>query len=75
MAQIVYRHQLLYVYVPNFESGGAFFPLVFRRIVFAIFTAQATMLGMFLLKNGIQQVFMMVLLWLRAEMKTRRKPT
>lgn len=56
IAQVVYRHQLLYVYVAEFESGGAFFPVVFRRFVFALLTAQATMLGMFLLKNGLQQV-------------------
>ncbi|CAM9189765.1 unnamed protein product, partial [Choristocarpus tenellus] len=54
-AQIIYRHQLLYVYVPAFESGGSFFPKVFRRWVFALFTAQATMLGMCLLKTGFKQ--------------------
>jgi Calcium-dependent channel, 7TM region, putative phosphate len=27
-AQVTYRHQLLYVYEPEFESGGAFFPKV-----------------------------------------------
>eukprot|EP00611_Tribonema_gayanum_P023537 TRINITY_DN496_c0_g1_i6.p1 TRINITY_DN496_c0_g1~~TRINITY_DN496_c0_g1_i6.p1 ORF type:complete len:942 (+),score=353.08 TRINITY_DN496_c0_g1_i6:140-2965(+) len=62
IAQVVYRHQLLYVYVPDFESGGAFFPLVFRRFVFALVTAQATMLGMFLLKNGLAQVYAMAIL-------------
>eukprot|EP00612_Vaucheria_litorea_P001940 CAMPEP_0171454212 /NCGR_PEP_ID=MMETSP0945-20130129/1592_1 /TAXON_ID=109269 /ORGANISM="Vaucheria litorea, Strain CCMP2940" /LENGTH=539 /DNA_ID=CAMNT_0011979197 /DNA_START=1259 /DNA_END=2878 /DNA_ORIENTATION=- len=56
-AQVIYRHQLLYVYVPEFESGGEFFPVVFRRFIFAMFTAQATMIGMFLLKNGLHQAY------------------
>ncbi|CAM9272225.1 unnamed protein product [Discosporangium mesarthrocarpum] len=67
-AQIIYRHQLLYVYVPTFESGGSFFPKVFRRWVFALFTAQATMVGMCLLKNGFNQAcslgFLMILTYI-----------
>ncbi|CAM9497474.1 unnamed protein product, partial [Phaeothamnion confervicola] len=35
-AHITYKHQLLYVYEPVYENGGAFFPKVFRRFVFAI---------------------------------------
>lgn len=56
-AHLIYRHQLLYIYVPVFESGASFFPRVFRRIIFALFTAQATMIGMFILKNGINQMY------------------
>eukprot|EP00903_Cladosiphon_okamuranus_P008738 g8370.t1 len=62
MAQVVYRHQLLYVYVPTFESGGSFFPKMFRRWIFALFTAQATMIGMCLLKQGFKQAYSVMFL-------------
>ncbi|CAN0416813.1 unnamed protein product, partial [Laminaria digitata] len=62
MAQLVYRHQLLYVYVPTFESGGSFFPKMFRRWIFALFTAQATMVGMCLLKQGFNQAYSVMFL-------------
>eukprot|EP00752_Nemacystus_decipiens_P006507 g5859.t1 len=62
MAQVVYRHQLLYVYVPTFESGGSFFPKMFRRWIFALFTAQATMVGMCLLKQGFKQAYSVMFL-------------
>lgn len=51
-----------YVYVPKFESGGSFFPKVFRRWIFALFTAQATMIGMCLLKQGFKQAYSMMFL-------------
>lgn len=54
-----------YVYVPKFESGGSFFPKMFRRWIFALFTAQATMIGMCLLKDSFNEalsvMFLMVL--------------
>ncbi len=56
MSYIVYKHQILYVY-ESFETGGSFFPAAFRRFIFALFTAQATMIGMFLLKGGMMQVY------------------
>ncbi|CAN0427215.1 unnamed protein product, partial [Ascophyllum nodosum] len=59
---IVYKHQLLYVYVPKFESGGSFFPKVFRLWVFALFTAQAMMTGMCLLKQGYNQAYSVMFL-------------
>ncbi len=57
MSYVVYKHQVLYVYEPSFETGGSFFPAAFRRFIFALFTAQATMIGMFLLKGGMMQVY------------------
>lgn len=41
---IVYKHQMLYVYDPMFETGGVFFPKIFRRFVFAITIAQVFIL-------------------------------
>ncbi len=57
MSYVVYKHQILYVYETGFETGGSFFPAAFRRFIFALFTAQATMIGMFLLKGGMMQVY------------------
>lgn len=51
-----------YVYVPKFESGGSFFPKMFRRWIFAMFTAQATMVGMCLLKQGFKQAYSIMFL-------------
>jgi len=48
---LVYRHQLLFVYRPQYESGGALWPVVYRRYIFSLFTAQATLVGMLLLKQ------------------------
>jgi len=56
-AVVVYTYQLLYIYVPVFESGGQMFPKVFRRYVFGLFIAQATIVGVFLTKVGYQQCY------------------
>jgi Calcium-dependent channel, 7TM region, putative phosphate len=40
LAHLVYKHQLLYVYEPAFETGGTFFPKIFRRFIFGVFVAQ-----------------------------------
>ena len=57
MAFVVYKHQLLYVYLPIFESGGLFWPKIYRRWIFAMFVSQATMVGMFLLKYAYAQMY------------------
>ncbi|CAM9788024.1 unnamed protein product [Chrysoparadoxa australica] len=54
-AHLTYKHQMLYVYEPIYESGGVFFPKIFRRFVFAIMVAQATMVGVLILKGGYYQ--------------------
>ena len=57
MAFLVYKHQLLFVYLPIFESGGLFWPKIYRRWIFAMFLSQATMTGMFLLKYAYAQMY------------------
>ena len=52
---VVYRHQLLYVYEPIFESGGLLWPRIYRRTLFSIFIMQFTMTGMFFLKHAFSQ--------------------
>lgn len=37
---VTYKHQMLYVYEPNYETGGVLFPKIFRRFIFAIIIAQ-----------------------------------
>eukprot|EP00611_Tribonema_gayanum_P022096 TRINITY_DN4374_c0_g1_i3.p1 TRINITY_DN4374_c0_g1~~TRINITY_DN4374_c0_g1_i3.p1 ORF type:complete len:152 (-),score=53.41 TRINITY_DN4374_c0_g1_i3:181-636(-) len=61
-AHLTYKHQMLYVYEPVYETGGTFFPKVFRRFIFAIFTAQATMAGVLILKTAYYQAAAVVLL-------------
>mmetsp|Transcript_5770 Transcript_5770/g.24032 ORF Transcript_5770/g.24032 Transcript_5770/m.24032 type:complete len:163 (-) Transcript_5770:180-668(-) len=52
MAQVVYRHQLLYVYVPIFESGGRLGPIIYRRTLFSLFIFQFTMTGVLFVKHA-----------------------
>ncbi|CAN0143612.1 unnamed protein product, partial [Ectocarpus fasciculatus] len=37
---LVYKHQMLFVYEPMYETGGVFFPKIFRRFIFALIIAQ-----------------------------------
>jgi len=55
LAQLVYRHQLLFVYLPIFESGGLLWPRIYRRTLFSLFILQFTMTGLFFLKAVYKQ--------------------
>jgi len=44
-ALTVYKKQILYVYSPVYESGGAMFPLAVQRCLFGLVCAQLTFLG------------------------------
>lgn len=44
-ALIVYKKQVLYVYQPVYESGGAMFPDALQRTLFGLFMGQLTMIG------------------------------
>ncbi|CAM9832359.1 unnamed protein product, partial [Sphacelaria rigidula] len=60
-----YKHQMLFVYEPLYETGGVFFPKIFRRFIFATIIAQATMVGVLLLKEAYYQaafVFALIIL-------------
>jgi len=43
-------YMVLYVCVPDYESGGLFWPMVFSRCVVAIIIAQLTIIGLFGIK-------------------------
>mmetsp|Transcript_28583 Transcript_28583/g.37431 ORF Transcript_28583/g.37431 Transcript_28583/m.37431 type:complete len:872 (-) Transcript_28583:241-2856(-) len=60
---LVYRHQLLYIYVPVYETGGQMLPKVFRRWVFGLFIGQATLVGVFLTKSGYNMCYSMIILF------------
>jgi hypothetical protein len=44
-ALVVYKKQILYVYSPVYESGGAMFPLAVQRTIFGLVCGQMTLLG------------------------------
>lgn len=71
MGYLVYKHQLLFVYLPIYESGGLFWPKIYRRWIFAMFLSQMTMAGIFLLKYAHAQMYMeLVLMGLTLAFKT-----
>jgi hypothetical protein len=61
-AAYVYKHQLLFVYVPICETGGKWWPKMARCFVVSLLFAQATMVGMMLLKEAYVQVYLLVLI-------------
>jgi len=44
-ALLVYKKQVLYVYSPVYESGGAMFPLAVQRTLFGLVCSQMTLIG------------------------------
>eukprot|EP00523_Entomoneis_sp_CCMP467_P008539 CAMPEP_0168737984 /NCGR_PEP_ID=MMETSP0724-20121128/10690_1 /TAXON_ID=265536 /ORGANISM="Amphiprora sp., Strain CCMP467" /LENGTH=1061 /DNA_ID=CAMNT_0008785295 /DNA_START=92 /DNA_END=3277 /DNA_ORIENTATION=- len=44
-ALTVYKKQILYVYSPVYESGGAMFPIAIQRTLFGLVCGQMTLLG------------------------------
>ena len=58
IGSVVYRHQLLFVYEPLFESGGLLWPRFYRRILFSVFLTQFTMVGLFFSKKAYMQGYL-----------------
>ena len=59
---LVYTHQLLYVYVSEYETGGRWWSKISKCMVSALLFAQFTMIGMMILKSTYTQIYFMVLL-------------
>jgi hypothetical protein len=59
---IVYKKQVLYVYQPIYESGGAMFPSALQRTLFALACGQLTLIG-YLITRGFyfQPIFLVPL--------------
>ncbi|KAJ0894254.1 putative calcium-dependent channel, 7TM region phosphate [Helianthus annuus] len=51
LAYIIYRHQLLNVYSPKFETGGTFWPIVHNSMVFSLILMHMIAVGIFGLKK------------------------
>jgi Calcium-dependent channel, 7TM region, putative phosphate/Late exocytosis, associated with Golgi transport/Cytosolic domain of 10TM putative phosphate transporter len=56
-SRIVWTHQHLYVYESVFETGGQFWPKIFRRFVFGLIVAQMTITGQFILKDARHEAY------------------
>jgi hypothetical protein len=54
-SRVLWTHHHLYVYESVFESGGQFWPKIFRRFVFGLIIAQMTITGQFILKEARHQ--------------------
>ncbi|KAE8679916.1 CSC1-like protein [Hibiscus syriacus] len=49
---LVYRNQILNVYVPEYESGGLFWPIVHNTTIFSLVLTQVIALGVFGIKRS-----------------------
>jgi lysine-specific demethylase 3 len=59
---IVYKKQILYVYQPVYESGGAMFPSALQKTLFGLTCGQLTFIGYLFTRGSIAQaVFLMPL--------------
>lgn len=56
-SRILWTHQQLYVYESVFETGGQFWPKIFRRFIFGLIIAQMTITGQFILKEARQEAY------------------
>jgi len=57
VSRILWTHHHLYIYESVFESGGQFWPKVFRRFVFGLIIAQMTITGQFFLKEARHEAY------------------
>jgi lysine-specific demethylase 3 len=59
---IVYKKQILYVYQPVYESGGAMFPGALQKTLFGLTCGQLTFIGyLFTRGSFVQAVFLLPL--------------
>lgn len=56
-SRIIWTHHHLYVYESVFESGGQFWPKIFRRFIFGLIIAQMTITGQFILKEARHEAY------------------
>lgn len=56
-SRILWTHQHLFVYESVFETGGQFWPKIFRRFVFGLIIAQMTITGQFILKEARHEAY------------------
>lgn len=56
-SRIMWTHHHLYVYESCFETGGQFWPKIFRRFIFGLIIAQMTITGQFILKQARHEAY------------------
>jgi len=56
-SRVIWTHHHLYIYESVFESGGLFWPKIFRRFVFGLIIAQMTITGQFILKEARHEAY------------------
>lgn len=61
-SRILWTHHHMYIYEAVFESGGQFWPKIFRRFVFGLIIAQMTITGQFILKDARHEAYATVAL-------------
>lgn len=61
-SRIMWTHHHLYVFESVFESGGQFWPKIFRRFVFGLIIAQMTITGQFILKEARHEAYATMIL-------------
>ena len=61
-ASYIYKHQMLYVYEPIYETGGKWWPKIARCFVVALLFAQSTMVGMMILKGTYTEIYFLALI-------------
>jgi len=54
-ALLIYKHQFLAVYTPEYESGGSLFPTVCNRTLTGLICGQLTLLAYVVLREGYYQ--------------------
>eukprot|EP00587_Corethron_hystrix_P001045 CAMPEP_0113300316 /NCGR_PEP_ID=MMETSP0010_2-20120614/1999_1 /TAXON_ID=216773 ORGANISM="Corethron hystrix, Strain 308" /NCGR_SAMPLE_ID=MMETSP0010_2 /ASSEMBLY_ACC=CAM_ASM_000155 /LENGTH=932 /DNA_ID=CAMNT_0000153725 /DNA_START=157 /DNA_END=2955 /DNA_ORIENTATION=- /assembly_acc=CAM_ASM_000155 len=61
-SRLLWTHHHLYVYESVFETGGMFWPKIFRRFVFGLIIAQATIAGQLIVKNAKHEAYAVIAL-------------
>lgn len=56
-SRIMWTHHHLYIYESVFESGGQFWPKIFRRFIFGLIIAQMTITGQFIVKEARHEAY------------------
>jgi len=62
LALVVYKYQLMVCYIPKFEGGGIFWPLIFHQTIVSLAAAQFTLIGYMVIKTSFQCAAVLFLL-------------
>ena len=60
LALLVYKYQLLFVYIPKYESGGSFWHPCFRRSLISLLAGQLTLIGFMIVRAGVIEATLLV---------------